>query len=325
MSEKKRVAVDLKVLDENDRKTLREGAEKLGYEVIFADGDGFEGFEEAEVIYGGPAVLSSGTSLNRLKWFHAMSAGVNNFLEPGVLPEGCLLSGSSGAFGVAVSEHGMMLTLDLVRNMKRYQERVRDRIWSHDLSYNSVCGSRVTLLGTGDIGNNYAKRIKGFDPEIIVGVNRSGKLKENNKDLYDMVVSCDRVESVLPDTDILFMSLPGTEETDRFMDAKRLSLLPENAFIVNVGRGNSIDQKALCDALNNGKIQGAGLDVFEVEPIPQDDPIWETKNLIITTHSAGWLDLDYTRHRNVGLFLENLEAYTEGKDLPSGVDRAVGY
>ncbi|MBQ7556605.1 MAG: D-2-hydroxyacid dehydrogenase [Lachnospiraceae bacterium] len=325
MSDKRVIAVDMDVLREAEKNNIIEEAGKLGFEVIFSGGQGFEGFEDAEVIYGGPQVLSSGINLDRLKWFHSSYAGVNAFLVPGLLPGGVVLSGSSGAFGVAIAEHGMMLTLDLIRNMPKYQERVRNRIWSHDLSFNSIYGSRVTLLGTGDIGSEYAKRIRPFCPESITGVNRSGRVGDENKDLYDRIVTSDQLDSVLPETDILFMSLPGTKETDRIIDGRRIALMPRNAFIINVGRGNSIDQKALCDSLEKEVIAGAGIDVFETEPLPENDPAWDTKNLLITTHCAGWMDLDYTRRKNMEIFLEYLKAYSKGDPVPGAIDRAVGY
>ena len=106
---------------------------------------------------------------------------------------------------------------------------------------------------------------------------------------------------------------------------EELDMMPETAVIVNVGRGNAIDQKALAEALTNGKLRAAALDVFEKEPIPQDDPIWECPNLLITTHVSGNMSLPWTVEENLNLFLEDLDNYVNGRPLARLIDRSVGY
>ena len=324
----KKIVVTEDVFDEKDRAEIREAAEALGYQVVFSDGKPVDDLSEAEIIYGGFGGLFQDIPLNNLKWIHSSTAGVEPFLKDGVLPEGCLLSNSSGAYGVAVAEHGFTLMMMLLRHMPEYMERVKARVWSHDLSSRSLYGSRITVLGTGDIGRNFAQRAKAFQPASITGVNRSGSLRQDQRSgppLFDRVIRVSELDTVLPETDILFMALPGTKETEKLMDAEKLSLLPQSAILVNVGRGSTIDQPALCSALNNGVIAAAGLDVFEKEPIPEGDPAWEAKNLLITTHCAGWMLLDYTRKRNIQIFLENLVRYDKGEKLVHEVNRAAGY
>ncbi|MDU0940118.1 MAG: NAD(P)-dependent oxidoreductase [Clostridiales bacterium] len=133
--------------------------------------------------------------------------------------------------------------------------------WSgkEDTSMDSIFGSRITLLGTGDIGTSFAGRVRGFQPESITGVNTSGKKPSED---YDKILTVDRLDSILPYTDLLVMSLPGKKETKGIMDARRISLLPKNAYIINVGRGSAFDDAALVDALNRGKLAGAALDVM---------------------------------------------------------------
>ena len=109
------------------------------------------------------------------------------------------------------------------------------------------------------------------------------------------------------------------------LSRQRIALLPETAYVVNVGRGTAIDQPALTEALNAGRIAGAALDVFAKEPIPDGDPIWEAKNLLITPHISGQMSLGYTRDKNVALFCEDLENYAAGRPLARFVDRRVGY
>ena len=133
------------------------------------------------------------------------------------------------------------------------------------------------------------------------------------------------LDSLLPDTDILVMALPSTAGTVGILSRDRIALLPETAYVVNVGRGTAIDQSALVEALNAGKLAGAALDVFEKEPIPDGDPVWDAKNLLITPHISGQMSLGYTRDKNVALFCEDLENYAAGRPLKRYVDRKIGY
>ena len=178
------------------------------------------------------------------------------------------------------------------------------------------------MLGTGDIGTTFAKRVKAFEPADIIGVCRSGK---SEAAVYDKVLPVSELDSVLPETDLLAMSLPATEETKGILSRPKIELLPEGAYIINVGRGSAIDENALADNLDNGHLAGAALDVFQTEPLPQGDRLWHTKNLLITPHVAGNMTLPYTKQKNVEMFLEDLNNFVEGKPLKYLVDRKLGY
>ena len=153
-----------------------------------------------------------------------------------------LLSNSSGAYGVTIAEHIIMVTLELMRRQQEYMRIAARHEWTRSLSVHSIHGSRITLLGTGDIGQEAAVRLRAFTPAAIVGVNRSGN---NPRGLFDAVVTREQLDIVLQKSDLVILSLPDTSETDKIINGDRLSLLPDGAFIVNVGRGNAIDQKAM--------------------------------------------------------------------------------
>ena len=189
------------------------------------------------------------------------------------------------------------------------------------LPVRSVFGSRITLLGTGDIGQETVRRLKGFAPASLIGVNRSGR---NPDGLFDRIVKSKELDQILPNTDILIISLPGTAETYHMIGEEQLKLLPDDAIIINVGRGNVIDQAALEKELRGGRLF-AGLDVYEKEPLPQDDTLWDCPRLILTPHVAGDTTLPYTLDRIVNLFLEDFERYCEGKPLAGLADRKAGY
>ncbi len=305
------------------REKIRSAAEGKGYRAVFADSAEAARPElaEAEIVF-----TQDSTACRlapKMQWICTPSAGVDHFLAPGLFanPEAAL-TGSSGAYGVTISEHVVMVTLEMMRRQPEYDAVVQARAWKRDLPIRSIRGSRITLLGTGDIGRECAKRLRAFSPACLVGVNRQGG---NPEGLFDRVMAADRLDEVLPETDLLILSLPATAETRGILDAGRLALLPEGAFLVNVGRGSAVDQKALEKRLREGKLAGAALDVFEKEPIPADDSLWDCPRLLITPHVAGNMTLEYTAERIVDLFLENFENWTEGRPLKRLVDRKAEY
>ena len=121
------------------------------------------------------------------------------------------------------------------------------------------------------------------------------------------------------------MALPATPDTVEILNQRRIALLPESAYIINIGRGNAIEQDALINALNTNQIAGAALDVMTPEPLPSDSPLWTAKNLVLTPHVAGNMTLGYTADANVNLFCENLSRYANGEKLKCLIDRKRGY
>ena len=130
---------------------------------------------------------------------------------------------------------------------------------------------------------------------------------------FDRVVKRDALEQVLRETDILVMALPGGQETYHYIGERELALLPDDAVVVNVGRGACLDTDALEKVLRAGKLWGAALDVFETEPLPADSGLWDCPRLLITPHIAGGPTLRYTLQKIIDQFCENLEKYPEGK------------
>ena len=312
----------ISVLEEKHRALIREAAERNGFEALFFDTkhQAMPYLREAEVVFGQSVELSQNSP--NLRWLCTPSAGVDQFTAKGAfLSPDAVLTNSSGAYGVTISEHVVMLILETLRRQPDYNEIVKRREWRRDLPVRSIRGSRIALLGTGDIGRETAKRLRAFGPDALIGVNRSGG---NPEELFDRVIRREDADSLLENTDIVVISLPGTPETRRFLDARRLALLPDGALIVNVGRGSVIDQKALEAELRAGRLFAA-LDVFEKEPVPADDPLWDCPNLLMAPHVAGNMTLPYTKDRIVSLFLEDFENYCAGKPLKRLVDRQRGY
>ena len=319
----RKIVVFIPEIPEIYKASIRKEAERNGFTAVFPESraDAEKEAASAEVLF----TYARGICRKApgLKWVCTPFAGVEPFLEPGIIrdPE-VLLTSSSGAYGVTIAEHVVMVTLEMMRRKAEYNEIIRRREWKRDLHINSIRGSRITLLGTGNIGQECAKRLRAFEPASLTGVNRRGR---NPEGLFDRVFTEDRLEEVLPETDLLILSLPATTETEGIMNAERLAMLPESARIVNVGRGSAVDQKALEKLLRTGKLAGAALDVFEEEPVPAGDSLWNCPGMLMTPHIAGNMTLDYTVKKIVDQFLENLQNYAANQPLRHLVDRRRAY
>ena len=313
----------LPALTTSQRERMTAAAQGAGFDARFFGQaeDARPELADAEIILSNIADLAKDAPA--LKWFCSSNAGIDPFLGPDAFanPE-AVLTNSSGAYGVAISEHIVMVTLELMRRQPEYNVIVARREWKRNLTVRSIWGSRVTLLGTGDIGCETARRMRAFGIASLTGVNRHGA---NPGGLFDRIVTIDNLDRILPETDLLVMSLPGTPETAGLMNAERLSLLPDTAFLVNVGRGSALDQRALEQMLRAGRLAGAALDVFVPEPLPADDPLWDCPGLLITPHVAGNTSLALTVERIVDMFLEDFDNYCAGRPLKHAVDRKRGY
>ncbi len=320
----KKIAVVEKFFEPHHRQQIEAVAGKYGYTVdYYLDGVlPRERAGEYEIVYGMPARTDL-KDMTALKWFCASFAGVDRYVDESLYPhQGVLLSNSAGAYGVTIAEHIIMVTLMLLRQMLPTMEAVGKKVWLPPLPVRSICGANITVLGTGDIGTSFARRAKAMGAKSICGVRRTMKAADP---AFDRIVTLADLDSVLPETDILVMALPSTGETAGVLSRERIALLPPQAVVVNVGRGTAIDQEALAEALNAGRIAGAALDVFVPEPLPQDHFLWETKNLLITPHVAGNMSLGYTRDKDVDMFCEDLENFAAGRPLAHLVDRKRGY
>ena len=312
-------------MNESHRDKVRKLAEGLGFSVSFYDNED-EAIEagamkDVEIIFGKP--VKTAAVLRDIRWICLPSAGADLFTGPGaILSDELILTNSSGAYGATLAEHMVMVTLMLVRRMPEFQEGIRNRRWLRPLDQRSVKNSRVTVLGTGDLGACYARRIKSFEPRQIIGVNRSGKCSEP---AFDRIVPWTEMDSVFAETDILAMTLPSTPETKGILSAERIALLPKDAYVINVGRGDAVDEEALVRALNEERIAGAALDVMQHEPLPENDPLWEAKNVILTPHIAGNMTIAHTKDRAVEMFCEDLINYANGRPMTYRVNRRLGY
>lgn len=198
---------------------------------------------DAEVILGNvPPGLLSGAKC--LKWLQLNNAGTEGYCD-GALPEGVVLTNATGAYGLAISEHMVGMLFALQKKLNRYSRNQAAHLWRNEGTVHVIEGSKVLVLGLGDIGTAFARKMKGLGCETIGIKRREGRKPEGVDDLYTV----ERLHHLLPRADIVAMTLPGNASTYHIMGKEELSLLKPSAVLLNVGRGMTLDTEALTEAL----------------------------------------------------------------------------
>ena len=253
-----------------------------------------------------------------LKWIHCISAGIEHLLPLGWMFEGLVLTNNSGVHSKKAGEYGLMSVLMLQNHLPKIITNQKNKKFI-SLFSNPIAGKTIVVVGTGSLGGAMIRHLTQLGPNII-GVNqKGGRVKGCSK-----VITVDKIDSVLPEADILYLATPETPETKNLISRERLDLLKPSCGIVNIGRQSAIDYDALCEKLKTKKIAGAILDVFTHEPIKSDSKLWEIPNLIITPHVSADDGESYVR-LTLELFMENLELFINNKPLLNQIDKKLSY
>lgn len=324
MDSRKIAVIDDSFINEEMLSVIRTAAERYGFSVdYYPDEASAEAYADAyEILFGfcQPDFLKR---MSRLRWFCCDFAGVERFLSDEIYPRpDVMLSNSSGAYGIAISEHITMVALMLLRNMPAFQKEAQACHWADALPMRSIYGRFITIVGTGNIGTSFAHVARALGASSVCGVNRSGLPAD---EAFTRTHAITALDELLPQTELLVLTVPATAQTNNLLSRERIALLPCDAIVINVGRGSTIDQDALCEALNEERLAGAALDVMQPEPLPPEHPLWRAKNILITPHISGNMVISVTQSLNVTLFCEDLKNYAENKPLMRLVDRKRGY
>ncbi|HWU96312.1 MAG TPA: D-2-hydroxyacid dehydrogenase [Sphingomonas sp.] len=251
----------------------------------------------------------------RLQWLSTIYAGLDA-LDTGLLRErGTRVTNGSGVNAHTVAEYAVMGALVAAKRFDQVVRAADRREWPVDAPGKlELFESKALVIGYGTIGRLIGERLKAFGVEVT-GVTRSGA---------DGTVGPDAWRALLPETDWVFLAAPATEQSRAMIGAEELAAMKPSAWIVNVGRGELIDQDALIEACTKRRIAGAFLDTVTPEPLPPEHPLWTTPNVIHSMHLSG---RSQTRMflRAAALFVENIQAFVEGRPLKNEVDLAAGY
>jgi phosphoglycerate dehydrogenase-like enzyme len=254
----------------------------------------------------------------KLRWMQSAAIGYDNYVNFGI-PDGVTLCNAAGLKGGTVSEHAFSMMIAL-RHGIHYLERYRSKKeWQNVAARENITpldGRTIAIIGYGSIGKELGRKAKAFDMNVI-GISRSGQGDEH----ADQAVKVDQMLDVLPQADIVAAALPSNPESKNLIDAKAFKAMKPGALFVNVGRGLTMDQSALIEGLQNGHLSGAGLDVFEVEPLAEDSPLWTMDNVILSPHIAGTGDRTYALF--VELLRKNFELFKKGEPLLNEVPAAL--
>ena len=275
---------------------------------------------QAEIILGNVPAEFLKESKN-LKWIQLNSAGANAYIEKGVLKEGVILTNATGAYGLAISEHMLAMVLALQKKICLYTENQKNHLWKDEGEVKSIYGSKTLVAGLGDIGGEFAKRMYFLGSKVYGIKKHKTELPFYIEKMYQM----EELEEILPEFDIVAVSLPETKETINLFNKSKFDKMKKGALFLNVGRGSIVNSLDLCEALNSGKLGGAGIDVADIEPLPKENPLWEADNILITPHISGGYHLKETLERVRNIAIENLKSYYENKPMKNLVDFQTGY
>lgn len=255
--------------------------------------------------------------LTKVRWIQSLAAGPNDVLAAGFPPSVVLTTGS-GLHDRTVAEHTLALLLSSARRFPEMRDWQLQSKWPQHLGgpqpdrpkdrFTTLRDANVLVWGYGNIAKCLAPSLLGLGAKVR-GVARSAGVR-NGVEVY----AEDKLPELLPQTDALVMILPGSDSTRHALNADRLKLLPKHAWVVNVGRGTSVDEDALVSALEKGEIGGAALDVFEKEPLPESSTLWKAPNCFISPHAAGGRPQEAE-----DLIAYNLRRFIAGQELKNVV------
>jgi phosphoglycerate dehydrogenase-like enzyme len=275
-----------------------------------------------------------------LRWVQFHSAGIDSYVDHALFSQGDVMATNmSGAIAWQIGEYVLMTMLAFGQRLPKLMTHQRNKHWPKgkekrkDLMPLELRDSTVGILGYGSIGRQVARMLVPFGSTVLAakkdvmrpeddGYIRDG-MGDPHGDFFDRLYPMEALHSMLSECDFVVLTLPLTEKTQNIIDEAALEAMKSSAYLVNVGRGELIDQDALIAALKAKDIAGAALDVFEEEPLPEDSPLWEMENVIIGPHVAG-----ISRHleeETLALFIENLKRYLSELPLYNRIDVDKGY
>jgi len=255
-----------------------------------------------------------------LRWIHARSAGLDHVLVPEVVAHPARLTNGRGAFSPALAEFVVAALFYFAKDLRRLVAQQAAGAWE-PFDTERLEGRTVGIVGYGDIGRAVAARLQPLGVSILAlrrrpDISRGDPLVSEN-------FPPERLLELMARSDDVVVSLPLTPETHGFVGRDAISAMRRTAVLVNVGRGPTVDEEALVEALAQGRLRGAALDVFETEPLPAASPLWRLPNVLLSPHCAdhvpGWVD------EAMRVFLQQLERFRRDEPLRDEVDKARGY
>lgn len=294
--------------------------------IIETSGEKEGGVEEklkrAEILITSEFGMLNEKNAKNLKWIHLTSAGTNK-LPDFVKNSGVLITNSSGVHPIPIAEHVFALMLMLVRKINlAMRVQVKQKKWFRSYEYYSpgeLYGKKLLIVGMGRIGERIAEIAKAFGMKSSGIVRDLNKKRSTDVELFELK----DLGKLVSEFDVVVNCLPGIPSTKGIFNLSLFKKFKRTGYFINIGRGTTAVEADLIKALKEKIIAAAGLDVFEVEPLPESSGLWGLENVVITPHYSGW-NPNYTE-RVIDIFNENLRAYIEKRKLPNIIDKKLGY
>lgn len=250
-------------------------------------------------------------------WLHFLSSGVEKIWTMNFDKSSITMTKSSGVHGEPMSEYAIGAMLYFTKQFDRFHEQASKAQWQRGW-LGELTGSQLTVLGLGHIGKCLAKRAKAFNMHVVGTQRRPREIP-----CVDRVVALQDIGSELVRTDFLVVCLPLTDATRGLVDDAFLTQIKPGAVLIDISRGGVVRSEALLRALDTGTLKGAALDVFEQQPLPPESPLWKRSELLITPHVSG--TTEFYLERALGVFIDNVHAYQQGRSLITEVNVDAGY
>ena len=254
-----------------------------------------------------------------LRWVHSAAAGIEHLLTPMARARGVIVTNARGVFSRPIAEYVVMMVLAVSRRLPQLLELQRERTWQ-PLQGTELADVTVGIVGYGSIGQEVSRLLAPFDTPIIATRQHPDR---SGGGANVRLLPPEGLPELLAESDVVVLAAPLTRATDNLIGERALQQMKPTAHLINVGRGRLVDEVALRRALEAGWIAGAVLDVFRMEPLPADSPLYRTPNMIITPHTS-WSS-ERVIDRSLDLFVANLSRYLEGRPLENVVDLEAGY
>lgn len=280
---------------------------------------------EAEVLYDFPRkhTMDLAEVAPNLQWVQSSMAGAGEIAKKANLQDtDVTVTTAGGVFSGPLAEFAMMALLQHAKDLGRLRREKEEKIWNQT-SVSTLEGKTLCVVGIGDIGRAVAARARPFGMQII-GVKRTVREDDPAWNYADELYTNEDLFKALGEADYVVSALPGTPETWHLIDKEAIESIKPGAYFVNIGRGSVVDEPALTLALEEDRLSGAALDVFENEPLPQESPLWEMENVIVSPHSTDMVP-ELVNERQTELFCENLRRYLSGEDLINVLDKRLMY
>lgn len=253
----------------------------------------------------------------QLRWVQTSGAGLEGYIFPALANSQITLTNMAGIYGDQIADHVMSFVLMFARGMHIYVRHQLKHNWLRDLPFLHMADQTLGIIGFGGIGREVAQRAQAFGMRVMAVDAKTQSKPEYVAELW----GTERLGELLSQADFVVLCVPHTPETAKLITRARLEQMKPTAYLINISRGIVVDLADLTSALQAGMIAGAGLDVFEIEPLPTDHPLWDMENVIITPHMASGTGSPHIADRRIDLLCDNLRRYRAGEPLRNVVDK----